>query len=191
MKQIIRVCKSNLRVGINQQMQVPIGYYAETTTCSARMVINPVRFIQHFRNHYQSIGLLDEVLASFTLHELGHHLDEELPNKLAKRLFYHNTWRDIDVPVNFRKHPIGLALTNIKCLPHIILENQTVVSYETTAWEFGEKLNEVHTIVSTTVLQKIKKEALSTYRKPLEIALLAYATWNNPNEDMYKNQKSG
>lgn len=165
MKEIVTLSETNLHVKQIENCPLAIGYFPN----ERYIAFNLKKLKQLHLQDYSSISF-EQMISSFVLHEIGHHLDSSLQETIERRKKYNTQWRNTDVPEGCKQHPYGLALKNKRCLSLIIQEEQLTKDIEETAWNIGFSINKQWNVVSIEAFNFVRKKALESYTIWLEKA---------------------
>lgn len=109
---------------------------------------------------------LELYIKVFTMHELGHALDQQaLMDSLQKTL---------DIFEMKRTHSTHEIYNNVDLLAMIIEEHKMNIAFEKTAWDNAALLNEEFKLVDWATFETLKAHSLSTYLQLYEEDLALY-----------------
>lgn len=113
---------------------------------------------------------LENYIAIFTMHELGHAMDRDaLMQSIPKTL---------DIFKMKKNTPLKEQYSQSHLLAMIIEEHEMNISFEETAWANAEKLNEKYQLVDRAVFAQLKSHSLLTYQRLYEEDLKVYQQMN-------------
>lgn len=125
-----------------------------------------MRRLQQARNETIPQVTLDAYIKVFTLHELGHAMDQ---SALMASLP-----RTIEIYKAKRSYSQFEQFADINRLRLIIEEHEMNIVFEKTAWLNAEKLNRFYKIVDWETFARLKKHSLSTYTNSYKKDLAIY-----------------
>lgn len=124
-----------------------------------------------YKNSFKEEMSFGDFVTAFTLHELGHHLDDKLEKRFEEKSKIHELWRDTEVPSGFKKTPFGLALQNQKTAKLVLEEHELEMEIENIAWDIAKDLNNKFNFISPENLEKVKRFGLGTYQESYDRVL--------------------
>lgn len=114
-----------------------------------------VKRVTEARNEFFSHISLDSYIKTFTLHELGHALDQStLIKSLPQTIKMIETKRTCSLHEQYN---------NLEVLTLIIEEHLMNIAFEETAWLNARKLNRLYHVVDWDSFDELNKHGLSTY----------------------------
>ena len=152
------------------EIEVEIRQENNGVNMSYNFIRNVVGFdprrVQKARKELQIAISLELYIKIFTLHELGHAVDQKaLLDSLP---------RTIEIFEMKRNYPLSELYNRIDLLAMLIEEHEMNIAFEETAWTNAEKLNKQYNIVEWARFEKVKAHSLATYTSLYEEDLLLY-----------------
>lgn len=139
-------------VSVSNNINMTYNYLTDEISFDSKRIAQNVK-------HYPHISLKDYV-TTFTLHELGHSLDQE--NLLRS---YDQTLEWYEVSQKLTAHE---KKTNSLYLELSYMEDKANLNFEKVAWINANHLNNQYNLVSSNVFNELKADSLLTYEKVYE-----------------------